>query len=187
MTTTTPNISSDDQHVHKFERAGLGQAPFRCVGFSEERGPIRRALPNGVMMEIGSPGQPMGTCDYCGQGIANVFHILSADGRRFKVGCDCVQKTGDAGLVKVVSKQANKIRREATAKRNAERIAALRAELAADYKLTDLLKSRPHPLAWRAEQGDTRLDWVTWMLKNSGETGRMKVVRWVDKLKAGKI
>ena len=38
-----------------------------------------------------------------GTAIANVFWIKSACGNRFKVGCDCVEKTGDAGLKRVIN------------------------------------------------------------------------------------
>lgn len=76
--------------VHVFERAGLGKAPFRFVGFYEK---TYQACP-------GAPIQPGSTCDYCGQGIMICCEILSADGKRFKVGSDCVNKTGDRGLIR---------------------------------------------------------------------------------------
>jgi hypothetical protein len=82
--------------MHPFEKSGLGKAPFRCVGFSRKIGPIRRIeVINGVGVEvmIGAPGQPMGACQHCGQGIADCFEIRSADGKTFIVGSDCVGKT----------------------------------------------------------------------------------------------
>ena len=91
--------------VHVFESAGLGLAPFRLDGFSESK---FQAAP-------GAPVQPGSTCDYCGQGIMIVCAIRSADGKRFKVGCDCVAKTDDAGLKSVVDRgkrdRAREIRR----------------------------------------------------------------------------
>lgn len=78
--------------IHPFEKAGLGKAPFEVVDFSIMRGPIKW-VKNGVTCESGAPCQPMGTCDYCGTGIANVYHIMSNDGKRFVVGCECVLKT----------------------------------------------------------------------------------------------
>lgn len=34
----------------------------------------------------------MGSCDYCGQGIAICVSVQSRDGKRFVVGCDCADK-----------------------------------------------------------------------------------------------
>jgi hypothetical protein len=69
--------------THPFEKAGLGYAPFRCVGCRE----------NWFEMP-GFGRKPGGTCDYCGTGILYEFVIKSADGKSFVVGCDCVRKTG---------------------------------------------------------------------------------------------
>lgn len=88
--------------VHPFEIAGLGRAPFTLEGYSCEVGPKR--LADGVT--VGAPGQPMGTCDYCGRGIAHVFKIRSSDGKESGVGCDCVLKIEreDNQLVSAVKK-----------------------------------------------------------------------------------
>lgn len=84
---------------HRWEISGLGVAPFRCTGMTEER----FAMPGGH-------SKPGGTCDYCGQGILYVFHIVSSDGRKFKVGCDCVAHTHDAAEKIVV--QTKRLLRE---------------------------------------------------------------------------
>jgi hypothetical protein len=70
-------------NLHPFERAGLGKAPFRCYGVVEN-------------WYSAGPGhkQPGGSCDYCGTGIAYEYLIRGSDEREFKVGCDCVRKTG---------------------------------------------------------------------------------------------
>jgi len=75
--------------VHVFEAASLGKAPFYCVGFQES---VYQAHPN-------APRQPGSFCDYCGTAIMLVCQIQSSDGRRFKVGSNCVDKTGDSGLM----------------------------------------------------------------------------------------
>jgi hypothetical protein len=67
--------------LHPFESAGLGLAPFVCVGISEEW----FKLADGT-------AKPAGSCDYCATAIAYKCHILSSDGKRFHVGCDCVRK-----------------------------------------------------------------------------------------------
>lgn len=67
--------------MHPFEIAGLGKAPFRCVGMEEKF----ITHPTGTT-------QAAGTCDYCGTGIRYCYQIQSFDGKGFKVGCDCVGK-----------------------------------------------------------------------------------------------
>jgi hypothetical protein len=62
---------------HVFTEAGLGQAPFKVVGFTEK-----------------STG-----CAFCGRAIQKVCIVKSADGIRSNIGCDCVKKTGDKGLI----------------------------------------------------------------------------------------
>jgi hypothetical protein len=85
--TRTDNQAEIGMHV--FERHGLGRAPFRCVGMFEKR------------FDLGDgTSKPGGTCDYCGNGILYVYQVRSADRRTFGVGCDCVERTGDAGLIR---------------------------------------------------------------------------------------
>ena len=101
----TDKQSEVDMHV--WERAGLGKAPFRCVGVHEEL----------FKMADGSV-KPGGCCAYCSNGIRDVYTIVSADGNRFGVGCDCVRKTRDSGLIKSFKnnpevRRMNRERREA--------------------------------------------------------------------------
>ena len=85
--------------VHVFERAGLGKAPFRFVSCQKK---IYQAFP-------GAPVQPGSSCDFCGNGIMFEYWIRSSDGKDFKVGCDCVFKTNDAGLRRVVDAKRREI------------------------------------------------------------------------------
>lgn len=89
--------------IHKFEQVGLGKAPFRLIGMYEKR---CSGQPDSRGITVGYAGQPAGSCDYCGTGIANCFLIQSADGKRFEVGEDCVRKTDDTGLVDTVKREA---------------------------------------------------------------------------------
>lgn len=164
------------EQIHVFERAGLGIAPFRFVGMHESRGPI--TLADGS--QIGAPGQPMGTCDFCGTGIAIICTIQGADGRRFKVGNVCVGKAGDEGLRKVVD-EAVRERRNAharernTEKREAEwaRVKAAKLEVKAVVeKNADALAAMPHPYGF---EGKTALDFATYMLDNGGAPALSKV------------
>jgi hypothetical protein len=109
---------------HPFERAGLGRAPFRCVGYSEN---VYSACPGHV--------QPGGTCCYCGQGIRYEAIICSDDGKRFTVGFDCVAKlhrddnvlASEADRLRHV--QQSERRAKASSKRHAEWAASREAKL----------------------------------------------------------
>lgn len=175
-------MTNTENSIHRFESAGLGKAPFRYVGFRELRGPIKELDKDGnwTGFEIGSPGQPMGTCAYCGQGIAICCEIVSADGRSFIVGSDCVEKTGDAGLRKVKT-DVQKFAREKQKAREAVRIAAALDRLENDAELRAALAAQPHPNEWRREQGDTLLDAYEWRAKQSGHSGKLKIARELEK------
>jgi hypothetical protein len=69
--------------THPFEKAGLGYAPFCCVGCRE----------NWFEMP-GFGRKPGGSCNYCGTGILYEYVIKDKNGKTFVVGCDCVEKTG---------------------------------------------------------------------------------------------
>src|SRR5579862_3473490 len=143
--------------LHPFERAGLGKAPFRFIGMAEH---VYQACP-------GAPIQPGTSCDYCSNGIRYAFNVRSADGKRFKVGCDCIRRVEAAGskILTDAERALNKALRE---KRHAavdERVAAVRALLAAD---PTLLTDRPHPTDWRAAKGETLRDSIEWLLRHAG-------------------
>lgn len=161
-----------EHELHKFEKAGLGKAPFRIVGHEEKRGPID--MGNGLT--IGAPGQPMGTCDFCGTGIVDCFRIASSDGKTFVVGSVCVHKTGDAGLIKRVQTEINRKRTAQRHAREAEKIVVLKAKLA-DPVIREALSAVEHPLHWRQAKGETLLDWAEWLMANAGNSGKMTVLR----------
>jgi hypothetical protein len=177
-------MTTETTKIHDFEKAGLGRAPFTFKGAYEDRGPHTWTDPKtGITTSAGAPGQPMGTCAYCGQGIAIICSIEDADGKRFTVGSDCVKRTGDRGL-HIATTTVQRIAREATQKREDVRIKELAARLASDMDLQAFLRTKPHPQAWRREKGDTLLEWTGWMLANSGHAGRMTVVRTIERLLA---
>lgn len=76
--------------IHKFTDVGLGQAPFRFNGVTENA----FKLPDGTT-------KPGGTCDYCFTGIRYEYHIISACGKKSKVGCDCIRRINDSKLMSV--------------------------------------------------------------------------------------
>lgn len=62
----TDNVAEAGLHV--FQRAGLGQAPYKFVGMNAN------LFPNGD-----GTHKPGGTCDFCGTGIMYEFHLKSTD------------------------------------------------------------------------------------------------------------
>ena len=111
MTTTPVEMVSE----HPFEAAGLGRAPFRCLGVFQLpsqalAGQNPEAYNNALRMM--PRGFGCGTCAFCGIGIMNNYLIRSADGRTFAVGCDCVAKTADGKLITKVEAEQRRIERE---------------------------------------------------------------------------
>lgn len=62
---------------HLFTQMGLGEAPFKIVNYTEK-----------------STG-----CAYCGRSIKRVSVVMSADGIKSNIGCECIKKAGDSGLI----------------------------------------------------------------------------------------
>ena len=103
-TTNAPEI-----RMHKWEEAGLGQAPFAF---------------NCVTQNAGSRA----TCDYCGTAITYEFWIDSHDGKRFKVGCDCVAKVEhDNNLLDDVQRAQARLQAAQREARKAAKLAAAEA------------------------------------------------------------
>lgn len=163
-------MTNDPQtKIHKFEQAGLGLAPFRFVGFEHK---TWQACP-------GAPIQPGTCCDYCYEGISNVFWIQGADGKRFKVGSTCVGRVGDrelANAVKTEERRQNNANRKA---REEKRIAAA-AEQLANREVQATLGTQPHPNQFRAETGATLLDWCEWMMEYAGNAGKLRAAKIIE-------
>lgn len=167
---------------HPFQAAGLGLAPFRCVGVISKVGPIRYPGPGGTTIEVGAPGQPMGSCKYCGTSIKDCFQIVSADGKRFEVGCDCVRRTYaecDLGVPTDFEREMKKLERAKRQAREADKRAKLsarcRAALAALDFRPQLFTDQPHPNAYFASQGKTLRDYYEWSLHH-GSADVCKIV-----------
>jgi hypothetical protein len=157
--------------MHSFEKAGLGLSPFRYVGMEHQEIEYGQRV-------IGSVGgcsittKPGGTCAYCGQYIVNMFQVESADGKRFHVGCDCIEKVGDAGLIKLVAADLKKLK----AQREADRIVRAKSALPKAYGLTN----QPHPNGYMAEQGKTLRDYCEWLMTHSGTAGKLRAARMIE-------
>jgi hypothetical protein len=175
--------------MHPFEKAELGKAPFRFVGSVTRIGPIY--LADGIT-QIGAPGQPMGTCKYCGQGIALCMRIKSADGNVFEVGIDCVEKLyrpdnatitdADRAMhndpvyraVKAAKNEHNRKVRHAR-----EAIALEEARKWADDNRA-AIKAIPNP----HRAGESMWDTLQWHWVNAGTTGKLGIVKQIKQLHA---
>lgn len=153
--------------VHVFERAGLGPAPFRYVGYERK---TYQAAP-------GAPVQPGSSCDYCGTGIIDVCMIQAADGRRFKVGSTCVNKTGDAGLVDPVRRAVRKAKAEQRKAAETARIDAAFIRLDASESLRAAFRGFAHPKL----ENLTLLDWANWQATRAGHAGRLALARRIER------
>lgn len=160
---------------HAFEVAGLGIAPFRFIGASENV----ITYPDGTQ-------KAGGTCDYCGTGIRTECLVRSSDGKLSKVGCNCIAKVGDAGLLK-----AYKTSPEYRAKQREIR-AAKSAAVLAEFKscletLGAKLATLPHPQSFtdrKTGQPLTALDWARWMFEHCGASARASVLKTIKRIAA---
>jgi hypothetical protein len=166
---TEPTTSAVRCHI--FEKAGLGKAPYKFLRIENRS---YQAAP-------GAPIQPGGSCRYCSTGIHFFYYLRSADGKTFYVGSDCILKSGDAGLRRIVKEEERRRRAEQN---------MLKRQVATEeldrYISThaDTLKARPHPNEFFAGRGKTLLDYATWMRDNSGLAGRRQVLRTLRELDA---
>ena len=171
MLTVNENLKAGERStIHKFELAGLGKAPFHFTGYVAEK--TYQAC-------RGAPIQPASTCDYCGTCIRYEYWVKSSDAKQFKVGCDCIRKTEDAGLIQQISKAERDLKnaKNAAARKNRKAKKADRIEAAKSLfpLVQDTLANAPHPNDYFARQGKTLADYAVWCLDNGIEAGAVIV------------
>lgn len=145
---TTPTI-------HVFERAGLGKAPYTFRG-----------------VEVQSTG-----CQYCGTAILFKFWLESVDGKRFFVGSDCIFKSGDAGLRRVIEPIVKQHMKDVQDARFKALIAKFDAYLVANPTYWQDANPGPHPYPWYARQGKTMGDYKRFCYEHSGLASKSKIAR----------
>jgi len=161
--------------MHVFTRSKLGAAPFRCIGVHQKLGPIRMA--DGT--EIGYPGQPMGVCAHCGTGIADCYVIRSAEGHEFVVGSSCVEKTGDAGLLKSY-KNSPEVRAFKKAKRDAivyKKQVELAYLVASNKEKLQTMQIKK----WNGQM-ESQYEFLTRVIPKCGASGRIRYLKHVRAL-----
>jgi hypothetical protein len=166
--TTTPFTPMAPGAVHVFEAAGLGQAPYKFRGVQVLRGPITIEQHNGVTVQVGAPGQPMGCCQYCSTNIAYLFWLESADGKKFYVGSDCIYKSGDVGLKITIDPIVAKHEKELRDSRATLLIDMFKKHVAVNGKPASFLRTEPHPNYWRAQRGETVGNYNEWCFNHAG-------------------
>lgn len=170
---TMKTDTQDNVGKHAFELAGLGLAPFRFVGASENV----ITYPDGTQ-------KAGGCCAYCSTGIRLECHVKSADGRFFKVGCNCIEKVGDKGLLKAYKTSPEFRAKQALARRQkSQAVFAQLSDLIASS--ADRLAAMPHPRGFsdrKTGQPLTALDNAKWMLSNCGASGRAEFLQSLKKV-----
>lgn len=166
--------------IHPFERAGLGKAPYRVTGSYESK---YQAIPG----DPNCPIQPGSSCDYCAAGIMLVVKVRSADGRDFKVGCDCAGRVYQECAATDLERDArrmrdavNKIKREHSHRRDDTRIEAACALFEAHRETFSDMWETPPP----AKYARSWAEYIDWMLEHAGRTGRVKVARIIERMVA---
>jgi hypothetical protein len=172
----------EGKRVHFFELAGLGVAPYRYDGCTT----------NIFRSGCGTVSKPGGACDYCGTAITFEFWLVSADGRKFKVGSDCILKHDDSRATRVAvetevqrrEREKRNAAKEAKRQRDVAVVAAAKALLPA---VADTLRAMPHPRATENSffAGKTKLDWAEWMLANAGLSGSLTVAKVITQAQEG--
>lgn len=181
--------------AHIFEQSGLGRAPFRVVGFFSYPSPSMAASNPRAYMDAcheaantaKTHGVRGGACEHCGMALMNNYILASADHRRFVVGCDCVRKTGDLGVIAAVER-AERARRNLqskarkTAKLNAAKVAARVAG-----KVSRIALLAAHSDLFRAAWAHRADKFVRSVLRQGLAKGKLSdaqiaaLQRWLDK------
>ena len=113
------------------------------------------------------------------------FSIRSADGKVSKVGCDCIAKVGDAGLLQAykTSPEFSEHKRALARAKDIRKTAELDA-LLADESVKAKLTAMPHPYGFRDRETDrplTMLDQYVWLKGRCGASGRASLLRAIQK------
>lgn len=154
--------------LHTFEAAGLGKAPFLCIGVND----------NMWSPAPGVPAKPGGTCKYCYNGIRWEYLIKDAEGKTFVVGSDCVRKTGDAGLRRTIRMEEKRRRDAKHLELVSKYFDMLKAHLDDPAKRSKMAEM-PHPKNF---DGMTMLDYVEFIKCKAGLAGIQSAVKMLDKL-----
>jgi hypothetical protein len=172
-------LNEEKLEVHPFEQAGLGKYPYKYLYAKRE---VYVACP-------GAPVQPGGSCDYCSTGIYYQFWLESADGKKFKVGSECIMKanrksrTGATPEERkseyILKKAVTDYKRNVVKDAQKERVRLALEFLDNNEDFREVLNAIPRP-GWKGEQ--SMFDYIEWMRRNSGLAGNMKITKYIEGL-----
>jgi hypothetical protein len=143
------------KHIFSF----LGEAPYKLL-----------------FVESSSQG---GSCDYCSTFIKNFFWLESSDKKKFKVGCDCVHKSGDKGLIdaaKVQKSRLNAEKRHLKQLSDAKRLVSLKEERSVQFS------SLPHPNEYMTKKGKTLLDWWNYRISATSASRYRNLIKELESI-----
>jgi hypothetical protein len=130
-----------DTKIHLFEHAGLGKHPFILIEvYSIPSSAMASSNPMAYQDQVKAmpSGVGCGSCAYCSTPLIHNFIIKSSDGKKSAVGCDCIKKVGDSGLIEAVKlAQREQRRKNKEAKRVAEILVKQQSERDENGGLTD--------------------------------------------------
>jgi hypothetical protein len=161
--TPTPNGG-----VHVFETAGLGKAPYKFIGVTQVT----------YHATHDAPAQPGSMCMFCATGICYQFWLDSSDGKRFFVGSDCIEKSGDTGLMSRIEPFLKKHEKEMRLEREDRYISEFTKFVAADvdgYWNRAAFKALPHPNNYWASQGKTLGDYNLFCYTHAGKSSKSRM------------
>ena len=167
MSAKTDNPSEVGMHI--FERCGMGVAPYQFIGCEET---LFVAYP-------GATPRAGGTCDYCATAISTKYWVRSADGEKFGLGCNCIDKSGDAGLIKAYKnspehRALQKAKRQALDDRKSVEIEQLLELHSAKLASIQIKK-------WNGEM-ESQLDYLERVLPMCGASGRASYLKHIKNL-----
>jgi hypothetical protein len=146
----------------------LAAPPYKFCGMTEKLHCVPGCAP-----------KPGGSCDYCATGIRFCFWLEGADGKRFKVGSSCISKAAKAAKhITALQKLARDAKRQLRRRRERTRIEEAYTVMGIP-EVCVALDAQPHPLKWRAEQGETLLDSLEWMFRNAGNAGKLRAAKTI--------
>lgn len=173
----TSNTLPLGTEIHAFERAGLGLAPYTFVGLEKRT----------YQACYGAPTQPGASCMFCATGIVYLFWLRSADGKKFFVGSDCIQKSGDAGLQRVIDPYVKAHEKEIREERENFYIGEFAKYVTeTNYFATPALLNTPHPSRYYASLGRTLGDYQKFCYDHSGKSAKAKMARRIL-IEAGRV
>ncbi len=173
-----------ERRPYVWEAEYLGPPPYRFVGIwdgpSKSLQEVNPEAYNNAMRNGPRLANGLGNCAICGTYIVQHMMVRAGDGRIWGIGNECISKR--KGPVATAARRAVLDKQRAARKATAVSQRLAIQEMLLDPHIQEMLRARPHPNSYWADQGRTEYDWAEWMLKNAGAAGIQKLYRYLSKL-----